>query len=137
MSAENKPCPFCGVNLVIMVDEDGAFYEHGIETNGPCIIGTLCVEIDMLDLWNRRADTMEREPVSAGGPDGPLAVQRPTPQIAVLDDHADRASAAASSTSQLAIEQVVDFAKSVPAKPGYVAFRNYLFYLNGLAQQQA
>lgn len=60
MPAENKPCPFCGASLFLREDSTGAFYEHGDLPDAPgCVIATLCVEFDMLDQWNRRADTKE------------------------------------------------------------------------------
>ena len=60
MPAENKPCPFCGASLFLREDSTGAFYEHGdLPDDAGCVIATLCVEFDMLDQWNRRADTAE------------------------------------------------------------------------------
>jgi hypothetical protein len=58
-----KPCPFCGASLFLREDSRGVFYEHGDLPDAPgCIIATLCVELDMLDQWNRR-----RPEINEGG----------------------------------------------------------------------
>lgn len=59
-AVEIKPCPLCGCKLVEERDL-GISFSHQNKNLDSCILSTLKIFPDELDLWNRRADTKEKE----------------------------------------------------------------------------
>lgn len=52
-----KPCPFCGIRLVY-VDEMMGFYEHP-QLSSDCILALRVVDLEAVEMWNRRAEQVE------------------------------------------------------------------------------
>ncbi len=60
-------CPFCGGKLRLerdVGDFGWHYYEHEDLPDTPCIISTLCVECDMIGLWNNRVSEFPQSPTT-------------------------------------------------------------------------